>query len=105
MIRQAFLTGAAETDRAEVYMGNATRIGKYETGIRLWSNYTNSWIKINVTQTNFQDDARWHFLHLLERMQEQGWTLKSGSIDTTKDSVDYESYLDQAMRLKTVGRG
>lgn len=108
MIRQAFLTGAGQTDSAEVYMDNAARRGRYETGVRIWNNYTQTWLKINVTQTTSNEDARWHFLHLLDRLQRQGWTLVSGNIDTTasnQDDADYAGYLDQAIRLKTVGRG
>lgn len=108
MIRQAFLTGAGQTDSAEVYMDNAARRGKYETGVKIWNNYTRSWLTINVTQTTSHEDARWHFLHLLDRLQRQGWTLVSGNIDTTanaQNNVDYSGYLDQAMKLKSVGRG
>ena len=105
MIREANLVGVDETNRAQVYLDYATRRrGMFETGVRIYSNITNSWLKINVTQTTEEEGARWHFLHLLDRLQQQGWTLKTGYVDTDT-TVDYADYLDQAMQTwNNVGR-
>lgn len=107
MIRTANLVGTTGTDRAQVYMGKAARRrGMYETGIKIYNNISRSWLKINVTQTADEDGACWHFLHLVDRLQRQGWSLSSGRHDQADGIHDDDSLLTQALRSWTnAGRG
>lgn len=106
MIRKANLVGSTGTDRAQVYMGKAARRrGMYETGIKIYNHLTQSWLKINVTQTADEDGACWHFLHLVDRLQRQGWRLSTGRLDPADGLLD-DSLLTQALRSWTnAGRG
>ena len=107
MIRLANLTGVEDTDRAQVYMDEAARrSGMYETGVKICNKLTGQWLKINVTQTPDAEGARWQFIHLLERLQEQGWKLDTGRDFFGELTQGYGDYLDQAISSWTkVGRG
>lgn len=107
MIRTADLVGSTGTDRAQVYMGKAARRrGMYETGIKIFNNVTGTWLKINVSQTVDEEGARWHFLHLLDRLQSQGWKLNCGRVDNFNGLIDDDCILTQALRSwQNAGRG
>lgn len=99
MIRTADLVGSTGTDRAQVYMGKAARRrGIYETGIKIFNHLTGDWMKINVSQTVDEEGAMWHFLHLLDRLQSQGWKLNCGRVDNIDGLIDEDNLLTTAMR-------